>query len=122
MERRIRWLGIVLLLCFVALFVQLNNIQIVKAKALSNSPSNPPVIQVARNDPRGDILSSDGIVLASSIPSSGYYKYQRAYNPYTAVLFSSDRRIRLDHLRQDGHRGRVRQLAAVPHPTGPHAG
>ncbi len=69
MERRIRWLGIVLLLCFVALFVQLNNIQIVKANALSNSPSNPRVIQVARNDPRGDILSADGVVLASSVPS-----------------------------------------------------
>ena len=88
MERRIRWLGIALLLCFAALFVQLNNIQIVKAKALSNSPNNPRVIQVSRNDPRGDILSSDGIVLASSIPSNGYYKFQRAYNPYTAVLFS----------------------------------
>ena len=88
MERRIRWLGVVLVLCFLGLFVQLNNIQIVKAHALATSPSNPRVVQVERNDPRGDILSADGIVLASSIPSSGYYRYQRAYNPYTAVLFS----------------------------------
>ena len=77
------------MLCFLGLFIQLNNIQIVKAHALSGSPNNPRVIQVSRNDPRGDILSSDGIVLASSVPSSnGYYKYQRVYNPYTAVLFS----------------------------------
>jgi penicillin-binding protein A len=88
MERRIRWLGIALVVCFLALFVQLNNIQIVKAHALSTSPSNPRQIQVARNDPRGDILSADGVVLASSVPSTGYYKYQRTYNPYTAVLFS----------------------------------
>ncbi len=89
MERRIRWLGIVMVLCFVALFVQLNNIQIIKAHALSTSPSNPRVIQVNRNDPRGDILSSDGVVLASSVPSTtGYYKYQRVYNPLTATLFS----------------------------------
>ena len=88
MERRIRWLGVVLVLCFLGLFVQLNNIQIVKAHALSTSPNNPRVIAVERNDPRGDILSADGIVLASSVPSNGYYKYQRAYNPYTAVLFS----------------------------------
>ena len=88
MERRIRWLGIFLVLCFVALFLQLNNIQILKAHALSTSPTNPRVIAVERNDPRGDILSADGVVLASSIPSSGFYKYQRTYNPYTAVLFS----------------------------------
>jgi peptidoglycan glycosyltransferase len=89
MERRIRWLGVVMALCFIALFVQLNNIQIVKAHALSTSRSNPRVIAVARNDPRGDILSSDGVVLASSIPATkGYYKYQRVYNPFTATLFS----------------------------------
>jgi peptidoglycan glycosyltransferase len=88
MERRIRWLGIVMVLCFLGLFVQLNNIQIVKAHALSTSSKNPRVMEVERNDPRGDILSADGIVLASSIPSNGYYKFQRTYNPYTAVLFS----------------------------------
>ena len=87
MERRIRWLGIAMVLCFIALFVQLNNIQIVKAHALSTSKNNPRVIAVSRNNPRGDILSADGIVLASSIPSSGTYKFQRVYNPYTALLF-----------------------------------
>jgi peptidoglycan glycosyltransferase len=88
MERRIRWVGIAMLLCFVALFVQLNNIQIVKAHALSTAKDNPRVIAVARNDPRGDILSADGIVLASSVPAKkGFYKYQRVYNPYTALLF-----------------------------------
>jgi peptidoglycan glycosyltransferase len=88
MERRIRWLGVAMMLCFIALFVQLNNIQILKAHALSTSANNPRIIQLSRNDPRGDILSADGIVLASSIPSNGYYKYQRAYNPFTAVPFS----------------------------------
>jgi len=89
MERRIRWLGVVMALCFVALFVQLNNIQIVKAHALSTSLKNPRVIAVSRNDPRGDILSADGVVLASSIPAkSGFYKFERTYNPYTATLFS----------------------------------
>jgi len=88
MERRIRRLGIFMVLCFVVLFVQLNNIQIVKANSLANSSNNPRVLAVARNDARGDILSADGVVLASSVPSSGYYKYQRVYNPYTAELFS----------------------------------
>ncbi len=88
MERRIRWLGVFLVLCFVALFLQLNNIQVLKAHALSTAPNNPRILELDRNDPRGDILSADGVVLASSVPSSGYYKYQRKYNPYTAVLFS----------------------------------
>ena len=88
MERRIRRLGIFMLLCFVALFVQLNNIQVVKASNLANAQDNPKVKAIARDDARGDILSADGIVLASSVPSTGYYKFQRVYNPYTAVLFS----------------------------------
>ncbi len=88
MERRIRRLGIFMLLCFVALFVQLNNIQVVKATNLSTSHDNPRVQALARDNPRGEILSADGIVLASSVPSSGYYRYKRVYNPLTATLFS----------------------------------
>jgi len=79
MERRIGRLGIFLLLCFVALFVQLNNIQVVKAPSLTTAKQNPKVIAVSR---------VRGVVLASSIPSTGYYKYQRVYNPYTAVLYA----------------------------------
>ncbi len=88
MERRIRRLGIFMLLCFVALFIQLNNIQIVKATSLATAKENPRVLAVARDNPRGDILSADGIVLASSVPNKGYYHYKRVYNPYTATLFS----------------------------------
>ena len=88
MERRIRWLGIAMVICFVALFVQLNNIQIVNAHTLATSSSNPRVLAALRDNPRGDILSADGVVLASSVPNKGYYHYRRAYNPYTARLFS----------------------------------
>ncbi|HEV3266495.1 MAG TPA: penicillin-binding transpeptidase domain-containing protein [Acidimicrobiales bacterium] len=89
MEKRIRRLGIFMLLCLVALFVQLNNIQVLKANSLATNPQNPRVQLKARNQPRGDIVSSDGVTLATSMPTkSGYYKYQRVYNPNTAVLFS----------------------------------
>ena len=44
MGRRIRWLGLVMALCFVALFVQLNNIQVVKASHYANSPNNPQFV------------------------------------------------------------------------------
>ena len=41
MEKRIRRLGVFMVLCFVALFLQLNNIQVLKANSLANSPQQP---------------------------------------------------------------------------------
>ncbi len=90
MERRIRRLGIFMVLCFVALFIQLNNIQILKANSLANNPANPQVVALARSQSRGEILSADGVPLAYSTlaPPNSIYKYQRQYDPYTATLFS----------------------------------
>jgi peptidoglycan glycosyltransferase len=89
MEKRIRRLGIFMVLCFIALFVQLNNIQVLKANSLANNPENPRVVSVELSQPRGDILSLDGVTLASSVPTTNsVYKYQRVYNPNTARLFA----------------------------------
>ncbi|HWE70765.1 MAG TPA: penicillin-binding transpeptidase domain-containing protein [Acidimicrobiales bacterium] len=90
MEKRIRRLGIFMVLCLVALFVQLNNIQVLKANSLSTSAQNPRVQLIARSQTRGSIISSDGVTLASSVlaPPKSVYKYERVYNPNTAVLFS----------------------------------
>jgi cell division protein FtsI/penicillin-binding protein 2 len=43
MARRIRWLGIVIIVCFGLVIVRLVNIKFVKAKSLATSPSNPRV-------------------------------------------------------------------------------
>ncbi len=89
MERRIKRIGIFMVLCFVALFVQLNNIQVLKANSLANSQNNPRVLAVERSQPRGSILSADGVTLANSVRTNGgSYKYRRVYNQNTAVLFS----------------------------------
>ena len=90
MEKRIRRLGIFMMLCFVALFLQLNNIQVLKANSLANSPDNPRIQTAARSQTRGSILSADGTVLASSVlaPQGSIYKYQRVYNPTYASLFA----------------------------------
>jgi penicillin-binding protein A len=90
MERRIRRLGIFMVLCFVALFIQLNNIQVFKADSLANNPNNPRVQLVVRSQTRGSILSADGVTLASSqlAPKGSIYKYERVYDPYTATLFA----------------------------------
>lgn len=89
MEKRIRRLGIFMVLCFVALFIQLNNIQVVKAHSLATSSENPAVIQAEQINPRGEILAADGTVLAQSVPAppGNFYKYQRVYPTATAGLF-----------------------------------
>src|SRR6202034_3190760 len=89
MGRRIRWLGVVLILCFGLVIVQLTNIQFRKASALSKSPNNPVNGPSYDND-RGEIFAENGEVLADSVriaPSgSRGFQFQRQYP--TGSLFS----------------------------------
>ena len=87
LPKRIRWLGLFILLCFVAVFVQLNNLQIVQANKYANAPGNPAVIAARYDQPRGTITSSDGTILADSVkaPKGSAYAYQRQYP--TGALF-----------------------------------
>ena len=80
MAGRIRWLGVGMVVCFLALFLQLNNVQIKNGKSYANNPSNPSVVAAKYDQPRGIIQSSDGVVLAQSVRShGGSYKYVRQY-------------------------------------------
>jgi peptidoglycan glycosyltransferase len=82
MGRRIRWLGVVLVLCFALVIVQLINIQFRQASALANSPNNPRVAATRFDNQRGTIMASDGTVLAKSVKinsSSSTYNYEREY-------------------------------------------
>jgi penicillin-binding protein A len=80
MGRRIRWLGLVMVLCFALVIVQLANIQYRKAPALAASPYNPRVAALRYENLRGTITLNDGTVLAKSVPAtSGSYKYMRVY-------------------------------------------
>jgi peptidoglycan glycosyltransferase len=69
MGRRIRWLGVVMVVCLGLVVVQLVNIQLVKGKALATSPYNPRIAVERYVNPRGEILASDGTVLAKSVPT-----------------------------------------------------
>lgn len=79
MNPQIRKLGGVLLACYLALFVQLNLVQVVKAPALNKRPDNTRVIERDVNRPRGDIVSADGQLLAHSVETPGRFRYQRVY-------------------------------------------
>jgi len=83
MSGRIRWLGVVIVLCFVVLFLQLNNLQVVKAKQYATASDNPAQLLQKFNQPRGVIQSADGVILAQSLPvknpCASCYKYQRQY-------------------------------------------
>jgi peptidoglycan glycosyltransferase len=67
MNKQIRRLGIFLILCYVALFVKLNQIQVFGADALNNDPNNQRIVQREFNRPRGAITSADGALLAQSL-------------------------------------------------------
>jgi len=68
MGRRIRWLGVVLIMCFGLVIVQLTNIQFGRAahlrtdRAVAINKANP-------DNFRGTILAADGTPLAESVPN-----------------------------------------------------
>lgn len=66
MNRRIRKVGIALIVCYLALFVQLNVVQVFRADELNAHPDNSRAVQREFNRPRGDIVSADGALLAES--------------------------------------------------------
>lgn len=90
MGRRIRWLAVVLAICFGLVLAQLANIQMRQAQALNASAQNPRIATSRYDNLRGDILAADGEVLAHSVQTqkgSGPYKYLREYP--AGSLFSS---------------------------------
>jgi penicillin-binding protein A len=91
MGRRIRWLALVLVLCFVAVLAQLVNIQLRQATSLNSSTKNPRNAAKRFDNARGVILASDGTVLAKSVPAAAPagappYRYKRVYP--TGPLYS----------------------------------
>ena len=79
MNRSIRSFGVVVMLLFVALVAQLVNLQVVDAKHLKNDPRNTRQVVSDFSRPRGAIQTSDGVIVAQSVPSGDLYKYQRQY-------------------------------------------
>ncbi len=85
MNRQIRLVGLGIIVLFVALFVQLNWLQVVHAPALNANPLNGRAVVKEYTAKRGDIVSADGITLATSVPTNDQFKYLRQYP--TGALF-----------------------------------
>lgn len=80
MNKQIRRLGVFLVLCYLALFVKLNQVQVFQAEDLNNHPLNARVVQREYNRARGVITSADNATLAQSVDTDGVtIKRQRVY-------------------------------------------
>jgi peptidoglycan glycosyltransferase len=86
MNRQIRLLGLGIMILFIALFLQLNWLQLVHAPALEANPLNSRAVVKEFTAKRGDIVSADGTTLATSVPTKDQFKYLRLYP--TGALFS----------------------------------
>jgi len=73
MDKRIRVVAVFSILCFLLLFLQLNNLQVKKASALVHNRLEPGTTTSSYDLPRGDIILSNGSVLAYSSETSGGY-------------------------------------------------
>ncbi|MFA5890685.1 MAG: penicillin-binding transpeptidase domain-containing protein [Actinomycetota bacterium] len=79
MNRTIRRVALALGMAFLALFVQLNYVQLVRSRALTEDPRNRRRIIQEYGTRRGEILAG-GLEIARSIPSGdSQYRYGREY-------------------------------------------
>ena len=79
MNRQIRLVGLGMMVLFIALFLQLNYLQVVHAKALEANPLNGRAVVREYTAKRGDIVSADGVTLADSVPTKDQFKFIRQY-------------------------------------------
>jgi len=79
MNRQIRRLGAVLLLCFAALFVRLNFLQVFNADDLTDHPLNTRRVVEDFGQQRGDIVTADGVLVATSVEVGGQLQRERRY-------------------------------------------
>ena len=86
MNRQVRQVGIAVLICFLALFAQLNWLQVIDAHSLANNPRNVRAVVRDYSEPRGRILTSDGVVVARSDPVKD--EFERLRIDPTGPLFA----------------------------------
>lgn len=79
MNRQIRQLGVALLVLFVVLFARLNWVQVFGAEELTADPLNTRRVVRDFGQRRGNIVTSDGVVVAESVETEGRFARERQY-------------------------------------------
>ncbi|MGI8985154.1 MAG: peptidoglycan D,D-transpeptidase FtsI family protein [Acidimicrobiales bacterium] len=79
MNPQIRKVGVVMIVLFSALFLQLNYLQVIQAGNLNDHPANSRAVVRDFSRPRGVVQTADGAVIAQSVPSDDAFKFQRQY-------------------------------------------
>ncbi len=80
MNRALRRISIAVLVMFLLLLINVNYLQGFEPASLASKPGNSRAFYAAQNQyERGSIITSDGVTIAASKPSSGSIKYQRYY-------------------------------------------
>jgi len=76
---RVRMVGAGATVLVVVVFAQLNYLQIFRADSLDHNRLNTRALLAQYRQPRGAIISADGVTLAQSVPSDDQFQYQRKY-------------------------------------------
>lgn len=79
MQAQIRKVGLGLVFLFLAVFFQLNYVQIFAAERIASNNANVRSLLREYSIQRGDIITLDGTRVATSKPSGGKLKYRRTY-------------------------------------------
>jgi peptidoglycan glycosyltransferase len=79
MNRPIKRISIAVLVMFVVLLVNVNYLQAVEAPSLANRPINDRSEYNQNRVQRGNIVTADGLTVATSKPSAGLFQWQRVY-------------------------------------------
>lgn len=80
MDSQIRRLGFALIVLFALLFIRLNQVQVYQAEDLTANPLNARRVIRDFGQPRGNIVTADGVVLAHSEPAEGRFARRRIYS------------------------------------------
>jgi peptidoglycan glycosyltransferase len=79
MNRPIKRVALAVLVMFLILLVDVNYLQAVQAPSLANKPENGRTAYDQNRVQRGNIVTADGVTIATSKPSTGLYQWQRSY-------------------------------------------
>ncbi|HEY0934911.1 MAG TPA: penicillin-binding transpeptidase domain-containing protein [Trebonia sp.] len=79
MNRPIKRISIAVLVMFLILLVDVNYLQAVQAPSLATRPLNDRAEYEQNQVQRGSIVTADGVTIASTMPSTDLFKYQRVY-------------------------------------------